>query len=119
MNKLAYGVKVPLVVDMVIGGCHGGTAEGYALSQDDGPDLYAVCLVAEPVRDENGNRLPIDDVGQELREDDKNPFSLSISRWLWAEARKKETLAALQEEWLRRKVANHAEAKARVFEVVR
>lgn len=100
-----YGVKIRLTVDMVIGGCHGGTVEGYALSQDDGPDLLAVCLVAEPLRDEKGNILPVDDVGQELMEDDSNPFSMSQSRWLWNEARQPETLQALKEAWAEKRAS--------------
>jgi hypothetical protein len=99
MNKLSYGVKVPLVVDMVIGGCHAGTVEGYALSQDDGPWLYAVTLIAEPVRDEKGNKLPFDDVGEQLVKGDKNEFRASQSAWLWQEAEKAETLRKLREAW--------------------
>jgi hypothetical protein len=100
-----YGVKVRLVVDMVIGGCHGGTVEGYALSHDDSPDLLAVTLIAEPLRDEKGHVLPVDDVGQELLEDDSNPFSMSQSRWLWNEAHQPETLAALKDAWDEKKRA--------------
>jgi hypothetical protein len=119
MNKINYGVKVPLVVDMVIGGCHGGTAEGYALSQDDGPQLLTVTLVKEPIRDERGNILPYDDVGEELREGDKNEFRASQCAWLWQEAKKPETAEKLREAWSRHVGARREVARARQFEVVR
>jgi hypothetical protein len=119
MNKISYGCKVRLCVDMVISGCHGGTAEGYALSHDDGPDLLAVSLIAEPIRDEHGNRLPYDDVGFLLPEKDANTYSLSISRWLWDEAKKPETAEKLREAWSRHVGARREVARARQFEVVR
>ena len=98
-SPVDYGVKVRLTAIVVVNGCHGCDVEGYVLSEPDFPWLMDVTLIAEPMRDKDGNIIPSDDVGEIVSETDRDPERAFFGRVLMREARKEENMAALRDKW--------------------